>query len=105
MTDDLIETLIEEAVSAYRERTTSGKILPSPAWWDLPAGYRAELFQRQMQGRILERTIAPDSLSATVRSVLRRIESISSKGGVLWKQQAAAYPQPLYQSAATACSR
>jgi hypothetical protein len=76
MTDGPIEILIEEAVSAYRERTTSGKILPSPAWWDLPAESREILFQRQLQSRILERTIAPDGLSTTVRSVLRRIESI-----------------------------
>ena len=73
MTDDPKEILIEEAVSAYRERTASGRILPSPAWWDLPAAEREELFQTQLQSRILERSTSADGRSTTVRSVLRRI--------------------------------
>ena len=73
MTDDPKEILIEEAVSAYRERTASGRILPSPAWRDLPADERETLFQTQLQSRILERSTSADGRSTTVRSVLRRI--------------------------------
>ncbi len=73
MADDTNEVLMEEAVSAYRERSTSGQILSSPAWWDLPADAREEVFRRQLQSRILERALAPDRMSATVRSVRRRI--------------------------------
>ncbi len=73
MTDDPKDILIEQAVSAHRERTTAGRILPSPAWWDLPAESREELFLRQMQSRIVERAFAPDGLSTTVRSVLDRL--------------------------------
>ena len=76
MGGDPKEILIEEAVSGYRERTTSGRILPSPAWWDLPPEAREELYQRQLQSRILERAVAPDGMSSTVRAVLSRIKGI-----------------------------
>ena len=69
------EILMEEAVSAYRERTASGRILPSPAWWDLPPESREELFQRQLESRRLERVLANDGMSATVRNVMSRIRS------------------------------
>jgi hypothetical protein len=75
MSDDPIEILIEEAVSAYRERTSSGRILASPAWWDLPPESRDELFRRQMQSRVMESALSPDGLSSTVRSVLNRLKS------------------------------
>lgn len=75
MSDDPRDILIEEAVSAYRERTTSGRIQLSPAWRDLPEESREELFKRQLQSRILERATAPDGISATVRSVLNRLKS------------------------------
>ncbi len=73
MTDDPKEILIEEAVAAYRERTTSGRILPSPAWWDLNSEAREELLKRQIQSRILERAASPDGMSSTVRCVLSRL--------------------------------
>jgi hypothetical protein len=73
MTDDPREILLEEAVSAYRERTASGRILPSPAWWDLPAESKEELFRRQLQSRVLERALDRDGMSTTVKSVLNRI--------------------------------
>ena len=38
MTDEPKDLLIEEAVSAFRERNSWGRVLPSPAWWDLPPG-------------------------------------------------------------------
>jgi hypothetical protein len=73
MSDEPLEILLEEAVSAYRERTASGRILPSPAWWDLPEESREKLFTRQLQSRIVERALSPDGMSATVRSVLNRL--------------------------------
>lgn len=39
------EILMEEAVSAYRGRTASGRILPSPAWQDLTPESRERLFK------------------------------------------------------------
>ena len=73
MTGELNEILIEQAVSAYRERDASGRILPSPAWWDLPPDSRQELFNRQLESRIIERALTPDGMSTTVRSVLERL--------------------------------
>jgi hypothetical protein len=75
MTDDPEEILIEAAVSAYRDRTISGRILYSPAWQDLPADSREEIFQRQLQSRILERALSPLGMSTTVISVLNRLLS------------------------------
>jgi len=75
MTDDPKDILIEEAVSAYRERTSSGRILSSPAWWDLSPEDREKLLNRQIQSRIVERALSPDGMSSTVRSVLNRIRS------------------------------
>lgn len=74
MNDDPKDILMEEAVSAYRERAASGRILPSPAWYDLPPDAREELFQMQLQSRILERVSSPDAMSTTVRSVLNRLK-------------------------------
>jgi len=73
MTDDPKEILIEEAASAYRERTAYGRILPSRAWWDLPEDAREELFRRQLESRLLESALDPRGRSSTVRSVLKRI--------------------------------
>jgi hypothetical protein len=73
MTDDPNDILIEAAVSAYRDRDASGRILPSPAWWDLPPDSRQELFDRQLKSRLLERASTRDGMSTTVRSVLRTL--------------------------------
>jgi hypothetical protein len=73
MTGEPNEILIERAVSAYRERDASGRIMPSPAWWDLPQESREELFHLQLESRILERALTPDGISTTVRSVLDRL--------------------------------
>ena len=75
MTDDPGDILLEEAVSAYRERSASGRILPSPAWWDLSADSREQLFRRQLQSRILESALDRGGLSTTVKSVLSRLKS------------------------------
>jgi hypothetical protein len=73
MTDEPGNLLIEEAVSAFRERNTWGRVLPSPAWMDLPPAEREALFGRQLASRIIERAIDPNGRSSTVRAVLRRL--------------------------------
>jgi hypothetical protein len=73
MTDDPNDSLIEQAVSAFRERDASGRIMPSPAWWDIPPEARDVLFQRQLESRIMERAFAPDGRSNTIRAVLDRL--------------------------------
>jgi hypothetical protein len=76
MKDDPKEILIEQAVSAYRERTASGRILPSPAWWDLSPESRDELFAKQLQSRIVERALDHDGMTSTIKSVLARLRSL-----------------------------
>jgi hypothetical protein len=66
------DLLIEAAVTAYRELDTLGRILPSPAWWDLALEAREELFDRQLLSRIMERAVDPGGLSTTVKVVLGR---------------------------------
>jgi hypothetical protein len=73
MTDDPKELLIEEGVSACRERNSWGRILPSPTWWDLTPGQREELFDRQIDSRIIERALDPKGRSTTVKAVLARL--------------------------------
>ncbi len=76
MTDEPKDLLIEEAVSAFRERNSRGLVLPSPAWWDLPPGDREALFERQLASRIIERAVDPNGRSATVRAVLGRLRAM-----------------------------
>jgi hypothetical protein len=73
MTDEPKDLLIEEAVSAFRERNSWGRILPSPAWMDLPPADREALFERQIASRIVERAIDPNGRGSTVRAVLARL--------------------------------
>jgi len=73
MTDEPKDLLIEEAASAFRERNSWGRVMPSPAWFDLSPGDRELLFERQLASRIFERAIDPNRRSATVCAVLARI--------------------------------
>ncbi len=73
MSDDPKELLIEQAASAFRERDVEGRILASPAWWDLASGDRDTLYASQMESRLIERALDPAGLSATVRAVLARV--------------------------------
>jgi len=74
MTDETIELLLEQAASAFRERDASGRILPSPAWWDLPPGEREDAGEHQLESRLIECALDPRGLSSTVRAVLGRID-------------------------------
>jgi hypothetical protein len=73
MSDDPKDLLIEQAVSAFRERDAWGRIVPSPAWRDLAPEDRDEAFRRQLESRVLERALDPAGLSATARAVLHRL--------------------------------
>jgi hypothetical protein len=68
-----LELLIEAAVTPYRERDGEGRIIPSPAWWDLPEEAREVLFSRQLETRALERAADPEGWSGTVQTVLGRL--------------------------------
>jgi hypothetical protein len=73
MTDDPKDLLIEQAASAYRERSPQGRILPSPSWWDLTAADREVAFAHQLESRLIESSIRLDRRSSTVRAVLDRL--------------------------------
>ena len=73
MNGDPMGILVEQAVSAFRERSASGRILASPAWWDLAEEEREALFERQIDSRRVERALHPGGLSSTVRTVLGRL--------------------------------
>ena len=44
MSDRETRALIEAAITPYRERDAEGRIVPPPAWWDLPPEALDELF-------------------------------------------------------------
>jgi hypothetical protein len=67
------DLILESAMSSFRERDSGGRILPSPAWWDLSPEDRDTLFRRQLESRILERALDPARISSTARAVLSRI--------------------------------
>lgn len=73
MRDESNDILLEQAASAYRERDLSGRILPSPAWWDLSPESRDILCQNQLQSRLLESIIDPQGYSSTVHAVMNRL--------------------------------
>jgi hypothetical protein len=73
MIDDAKDLLIERALGTFRERNAAGRILPSPAWWDLSGQDRESLFECQLESRILERSLRPEGWSATVQAVLERL--------------------------------
>jgi hypothetical protein len=74
MTDDPKDLLIEQAISAFREQNTWGRILPSPAWWDLSPANRDAAFARQLESRLMESALHPGGLSTTIRAVLDRLK-------------------------------
>jgi hypothetical protein len=68
-----LDSLIEAAVTPYRELDVEGRIVPPPAWWDLPEEARGALFARQLLTREMERAADPAGQSGTVRAVLVRL--------------------------------
>lgn len=70
-TDD--KDLIEQATSAWRPRAPGGRIRAHPAWHDLDAAGREDVFQQTIRVRALEAALDPDGLSSTAHAVLERI--------------------------------
>lgn len=70
MTDAL---LLEQVVSAHRERGLDGRVQAHPAWHDLDADGRREAWAEAVVQRRLEAALAPDGRSSTVAAVLGRI--------------------------------
>ena len=73
--NDELDLLIESAATARRDRDASGRIVPPPAWWDLPPDARLLAFDAQAATRELEAAFDPSGLSGTVRAVVARLES------------------------------
>jgi hypothetical protein len=67
--------LIEQVITAYRNRDHNGSIVDSPAWHDLTPDERQHAFELTLQQRQLEQAIDPEGLSTTVRAVLARINN------------------------------
>ena len=67
------EILIEAATTAWRPRSPSGQIGAHPAWADLDAAGRFEVYEETVRLRRLEAVGDPDGLSTTAKVVLARI--------------------------------
>lgn len=67
------ELLLEQVVSAHRERRADGSIAGSPAFYDLDAEGRLAAFEETQRQRSLESALHPKGLSTTVLAVLGRL--------------------------------
>ncbi len=67
------DTIIEAAITAHRPADPRGEVAFHPAFHDLDAAGREALFTATSRQRTLERALAPDGLSSTARTVLRRV--------------------------------
>jgi hypothetical protein len=67
------ELLLEQVVSAHRERGVDGAIRSAPAWHDLSDELRREAFDETLRSRQLEAASDPQNQSSTVHAVLARI--------------------------------
>ena len=67
------EALIEQLVSAHRERDAQGSVRFAPAFHDLSAPAREQAFELAATTRRLEAALDPEGLSTTARAVLQRI--------------------------------
>ena len=61
-----------------RSLTADGSVRFHPAFFDLDAAGREELFAAAMRQRQLDAVAAPDGLSATARAVMARIRAAGS---------------------------
>ena len=69
----MIEELIEQVVSAFRERGARGDIRWSPAWHDLDESDRRRAFDQTLTARELEAASNRRGLSSTAHAVLARV--------------------------------
>lgn len=66
-------SVMERALSSFRERGPLGRIRWAPAWYDLSERERSELYEESLLARKLEAALDGDGLSTTARAVLDRI--------------------------------
>ena len=67
------ERLVEEALTAYRERDGHGRVVESPAFYDLDEEGRIALFDETARSRRLEAALDDRGESSTVKAILARI--------------------------------
>lgn len=67
------EALIEAACTAWRPASRDGQLRYHPAWHDLDAQGRREVFERTLQSRVIEEALDPQGLSTTAKAVLSRL--------------------------------
>lgn len=73
MADEREENLIEEVVSAHRERRDELELREHPAWHDLSDEGRRQAYTRTVEQRRLEAALDPEGLNTTARAVLARL--------------------------------
>ena len=73
MNEPDLEVLLEAATTTFRERDRQGRLVPPPAWFDLPAESLDRLHRRQLHAREVEKAMDPNGLSGTVKAVLDRL--------------------------------
>ncbi len=71
LTPEERDLLIEQVVTAHREREVGGAVRPSPAFHDLDEAGRLAAFEATQAARALEAALDPEGRSTTVLSVLR----------------------------------
>ena len=76
MADERDELLIEQVVSAHRQRDPDQHIEAHSAWHDLDAEGRRAAFERTLQQRRVEAALDPEGLSTTARAVLARLSAV-----------------------------
>ncbi|HWO12482.1 MAG TPA: hypothetical protein VNN80_23455 [Polyangiaceae bacterium] len=72
---DRKDPLVEAACTAWRPRDPRGGMRAHPAWHDLDAQGRRELFEQTVELRALEAALDPEGLSTTAKAVLARIRA------------------------------
>jgi hypothetical protein len=74
------DLLVEAAITAWRPRDPSGSIRRHPAWADLDAGGRRQVYEATAVARALEAGLDPEGLTTTGRAVLARIRGEAQRG-------------------------
>lgn len=67
------ELLLEQVTTAFREEDADGRLLPSPAFHDLPPDLRGAAYEESARLRRMEAALDSLGLSTTGRAVLARI--------------------------------
>ena len=73
------ELLLEQVTSAFREVDADGRLLSSPAFFDLPLELRVLAHDETARLREMEAALHPSGLSTTARAVLARIGGLQDE--------------------------